>query len=64
MDDYAIAQVAKVMGKANDYKQLMKLSKNYQNLYDAKSGFMLPRKLNGQWDEKNAKGQWLSLIHI
>ena len=46
------------MGKANDYKQLMKLSKNYQNLYDAKSGFMLPRKLNGQWDEKNAKGQW------
>jgi predicted alpha-1,2-mannosidase len=58
VDDYAIAQVAKALGKANDYKQLMKLSKNYQNLYDAKTGFMLPRKLNGQWDGKNEKGHW------
>ena len=58
VDEYAIAQVAKALGKANDYKQLMKLSKNYQNLYDAKTGFMLPRKLNGQWDGKNEKGHW------
>ena len=58
VDDYAVAQMAKALGKTNDYKQLMQLSKNYKNLYDAKSGFMLPRKLNGQWDEKNKEGGW------
>ncbi len=58
VDDYAVAQLAKALGKTNDYKQLMQLSKNYKNLYDAKTGFMLPRKRNGQWDEKNKKGQW------
>ena len=58
VDDYAVAQLAKGLGKTNDYEQLMQLSKNYKNLYDAKTGFMLPRKLNGQWDEKNEKGVW------
>ncbi len=58
VDDYAVAQMAKALGKTNDYNQLMKLSKNYKNLYDKKTGFMLPRKLNGQWDEKNEKGLW------
>jgi predicted alpha-1,2-mannosidase len=58
IDDYAIAQVSKALGKTSDYKQLMQLSKNYKNLYDAKTGFMLPRKINGQWNEKNEKGQW------
>ncbi|MEO5647715.1 MAG: GH92 family glycosyl hydrolase, partial [Chitinophagaceae bacterium] len=58
VDDYAVAQMAKALGKTNDYHQLMKLSKNYKNLYNKKTGFMLPRKLNGQWDEKNEKGLW------
>jgi len=58
VDDYAVAQMAKGLKKNNDYIQLMQLSKNYKNLYDAKTGFMLPRKLNGQWDEKNDKGNW------
>jgi predicted alpha-1,2-mannosidase len=58
VDDYAVAQLAKALKKENDYKQLMQLSKNYKNLYDAKTGFMLPRKLNGQWDEKNKQGVW------
>lgn len=58
VDDYAVAQMAKALGRQADYKQLMQLSKNYKNLYDAKSGFMLPRKLNGQWDEKNKEGGW------
>ncbi|MEO6219875.1 MAG: GH92 family glycosyl hydrolase, partial [Ginsengibacter sp.] len=58
VDDYAVAQIAKALGKTNDYNKLMQLSKNYKNLYHAKSGFMLPRKLNGQWDEKNKEGGW------
>ena len=58
VDDYATAQMAKGLGKMNDYKNLMELSKNYKNLYDAKTGFMLPRKYNGGLAEKNEKGNW------
>jgi predicted alpha-1,2-mannosidase len=58
VDDYAVAQMAKALGKTNDYNQLMELSKNYKNLYDTKTGFMLPRKLNGAFDEKNKEGKW------
>ncbi len=58
VDDYAVAQFAKAFGKTNDYKKLLALSKNYKNLYDSKTGFMLPRKLNGAFDEKNKEGHW------
>lgn len=58
VDDYAVAQMAKGLGETDDYKKLMLLSKNYKNLYDAKTGFLLPRKQNGQWDEKNKEGSW------
>ncbi|MFT3935827.1 MAG: GH92 family glycosyl hydrolase [Chitinophagaceae bacterium] len=58
VDDYAVAQMAKGLGKKDDYDMLMRLSRNYKNLYDSNTGFMLPRKLDGQWDAKNANGQW------
>ena len=58
VDDYAVAQMAKSLGKQQDYRQLLRLSNNYRNLYDAKTGFMVPRKANGQFDEKNSKGHW------
>ena len=58
VDDYAVAQFAKALGKTSDYNKLIALSKNYKNLYDSKTGFMLPRKLNGDFDEKNKEGHW------
>ncbi|WP_462249188.1 GH92 family glycosyl hydrolase [Ferruginibacter sp.] len=58
VDDYAVAQMAKRLGKISDYKQLIQLSKNYKNLYEPKTGFLLPKKLNGNWDEKNSDGTW------
>ena len=58
VDDYAAAQLAKALGKSDDYKRLMSLSKNYKNLYDPATGFMLPRKLNGEFASKNEKGAW------
>jgi predicted alpha-1,2-mannosidase len=58
VDDYAVAQLAKELGKTTDYHQLMELSKNYKHLYDPATGFMLPRKLNGQFAEKNKEGGW------
>jgi len=58
VDDYAVAQLAKSLGKQDDYRQLLQLSNHYRNLYDTKTGFMLPRKANGQLDERNSKGHW------
>ncbi|HTE10959.1 MAG TPA: GH92 family glycosyl hydrolase, partial [Chitinophagaceae bacterium] len=58
VDDYAVAQLAKSLGKLDDYEQLIQLSNNYKNLYDTATGFLLPRKLNGQFDEKNKAGIW------
>lgn len=58
VDDYAVAQYARAMGKMDDYEKIMALTKNYKNLYDTTAGFMLPRKLNGAFDEKNRGGNW------
>jgi len=58
VDDYAIAQMAKVLGKTSDYDTLMKLSANYRNLYDPAEGFLLPRKRNGAFAPKDSAGKW------
>lgn len=49
-DDWCIAQMAKILGKKEDYRYFMKRSQNWKNLYNPKSGFMQPRK-NGNWYE-------------
>ncbi|MDR2236469.1 MAG: GH92 family glycosyl hydrolase [Chryseobacterium sp.] len=47
-DDWCIAQMAKILGKKEDYQYFMKRSQNWKNLYNPKNGFMQPRK-NGNW---------------
>jgi predicted alpha-1,2-mannosidase len=59
IDDYAVAQVARLMGRNADYDQLMQMSRNFKNLYDTSSGFMLPRRLNGTPGGKNSTGKWV-----
>ena len=44
-DDWCIAQVAKEMGKMDDYKSLMQWSQNYKNIYNTEKGFMLPANI-------------------
>jgi predicted alpha-1,2-mannosidase len=39
-DDWCIAQVAKKLGKTNDYTTFMKRAMSYKNLFDASTGFM------------------------
>ena len=48
-DDYCIAQMAKALGKYEDYEYLMKRSKNYVNLFDKRSGFMRGKLSIGIW---------------
>ncbi|MGS2738204.1 GH92 family glycosyl hydrolase [Sinomicrobium sp. M5D2P17] len=46
---YAVAQLAKAMGKEREYKELMKLSKNWENIYDEESDFIRPRRASGEF---------------
>ncbi|MBS0418467.1 MAG: GH92 family glycosyl hydrolase [Proteobacteria bacterium] len=48
-DDYAVAQVAKVLGKTNDYRELLRRSGNYRNLFNSTRGFMQARNSDGSW---------------
>jgi predicted alpha-1,2-mannosidase len=48
-DDYAVAQVAKAVGKSDDYELLMQRSRNYRNLFNPARGFMQARNSDGSW---------------
>lgn len=44
---YAVAQLAKALGKQADYDKLMWLSKGWERIYDDKANFVHPRKEDG-----------------
>lgn len=48
-DDYAVALLAKELGKEDDYKMLMERTSNYKNLFDPTTGLMRGRLENGDW---------------
>jgi len=50
-DDWCAAQLAKHLGKEDDYKMFMKRSKNYANIYNREIGFMAPKNADGNWIE-------------
>ena len=56
IDDFSIAQMAKDLGKMNDYDRLMDWSKNYKNLYNPKTGFLNARLFNGDWHGNSQEG--------
>jgi predicted alpha-1,2-mannosidase len=50
-DDYCVAQMARALGKQDDYKTFLARASNYRNLYDPKTGFMRGRNADGSWVE-------------
>jgi predicted alpha-1,2-mannosidase len=48
-DDYAIAQMAKALGKTEDYNYFMKRAGNYKNIFDPTVGWMRPKNSKGEW---------------
>jgi len=50
-DDWCIAQFAKDLGKEEDYRYFMKRAANWKNHFDPETGFMRPRKANGDFIE-------------
>jgi predicted alpha-1,2-mannosidase len=78
-DDWCAAQLAKALGKQDDYDYFTKLAHNYRNVFNPKIGFMAPRSADGQWvahfDPKLGGGQggrdyftevnsWLYTFHV
>lgn len=49
-DDWCIAQVAQMLGRADDYQRYLARAQSYKNVFDPVSGFMRPRS-NGNWIE-------------
>lgn len=47
--DWAVAQAAQKLGKQEDYEYFLKRSKSYKNYFDASTGFMRGKMLNGSW---------------
>ncbi len=50
-DDWCIAQVAKKLGKMDDYAMFMKRGEAYKKLFDKNRGFIRGKNSNGSWVE-------------
>jgi len=50
-DDWCLAQLAMELGKRDDYEYFMKRARNYENVFDARTGFMAPKTADGKWIE-------------
>ncbi|MBN9297214.1 MAG: GH92 family glycosyl hydrolase [Filimonas sp.] len=51
-DDWAIAQMAKKLGRPDIYNEFIKRSTNYRNVFDPSVGFMRARMANGTFKDK------------
>lgn len=47
--DWAVAQAAQKLGKQEDYEYFLKRSQSYKNYFDASTGFMRGKMLDGSW---------------
>jgi predicted alpha-1,2-mannosidase len=50
-DDFSIAQMAKALGKKDDYEYFMKRAGSFKNVYDPSVGFMRGKDSQGKWRE-------------
>jgi predicted alpha-1,2-mannosidase len=57
-NDWCIAQVAKVLGRDDDYRILIERATNYRNVYDPNVGFMRGRNADGKWEEPFREFGW------
>ncbi|RBQ07891.1 GH92 family glycosyl hydrolase [Pedobacter miscanthi] len=48
-DDWALGQLAKDLGKADDYRKFNLRGSNYKNLWDNKSQMFMPKDSKGNW---------------
>jgi len=60
-DDWCVSQLARISGKHADEQYFARLAHNYENVFDARIGFMAPKSIDGEWvadfDPKLGGGQ-------
>ncbi len=57
-NDFSIAQVAKGLGRREDYEQLIARAKSYANVFDPDVGFMRGRNADGSWVQPFNEFAW------
>jgi predicted alpha-1,2-mannosidase len=57
-DDFCVAQMARSLGKQDDYQTFLARSRNYRNLFDAATGFMRGRNADGKFTEPFDPLEW------
>ncbi len=50
-DDFAVAQLAKALGKSEDYQELMRRSENWRNVINPKTGYCDGRYQTGKFED-------------
>ena len=50
-DDWCVAQLARKLGKTEDYQKFLRRSANYRNLFDGQTQFFRPKNKAGHWIE-------------
>lgn len=50
-DDWCLAQVARYLGRMDDYELLLRRSRNYLNIWNPAIGYFAPRNERGEWVE-------------
>lgn len=50
-DDFVLSQIAKKLGREDDYRNLMQRAGNYKNVIDPTTGYARGRHANGKWIE-------------
>ena len=53
-DDWCVAQIAKNLGKLNDYQFFLNRSHDYEHIFNNKTGFMQARNSDGSWAAPDA----------
>lgn len=48
-DDFCVAQMAKALGKTDDYNYLIKRSENWKNHFHPELKYIVPKDSSGQW---------------
>ena len=51
-DDWCVAQMAKSLGKMEDYTYFMQRGQNYRNVFDKTTGYIRPKYAGGPWLEE------------
>jgi len=54
-DDWNVAQMAKALGKEEDYHYFTKRAFNYKNVFDVTTGYVRPKLATGDWADARSR---------